>query len=505
MPAPADTVAPRLLYTDLVAGPTSGGENNAGVYLSLFGVNLGSDPARARVFLGDHEVAVYRYFGPSVGRADVQQITVQPGNVGKGSLPIRVEVDGVSSNTNLSFLPNEGNILFVDNVNGNDMLATANRMDRPWRHLQTGSHGGALAAAGPGDVLVLRGHGIWHDIGADNRWVRLRYTTGTRPTGRRGSGYIALIAYPGETVRYQPPPGTSGGIHGVGDGLAEFADWIVISGLHIEGHAESRTDGSPVNLQVSSDHWRVVNNELGPWPAPPEAHDKAGGLTGNGVDVRILGNHIHDIGGGTENHGIYLDTASADVEIAYNHIHHVGQGNLIQTFDNLGGGNLTGLSIHHNLLHDGGRYGVNVADGTQVLHLWSNFIHDTALAGIRLNVHSDGATDLLVERNTLFNVCTRSRAEFGAIENTWTASQGSILVTHNVVAAHGKACSAGYDNDGSDEAVKLVSNQYSGYAVPTKDVAPIRGEPRFADADARDLRLQQNAAPAQADVGASRF
>ena len=36
------TTAPLVLYTDIASGPNSGGENNAGAYLSIFGKNFGA-------------------------------------------------------------------------------------------------------------------------------------------------------------------------------------------------------------------------------------------------------------------------------------------------------------------------------------------------------------------------------------------------------------------------------------------------------------------------------
>src|SRR5690242_17684386 len=89
----AAPVKPTVLYLDVVAGPSEGGENGLGGYLSIFGqhfsdlskvklspTDLGS---RLRVRIGGHEVARYLYFGPSHGLADVQQITVQIGALGQ--------------------------------------------------------------------------------------------------------------------------------------------------------------------------------------------------------------------------------------------------------------------------------------------------------------------------------------------------------------------------------------------------------------------------------------
>lgn len=55
---------PVVLYTDLQSGPNSGGENNNGTYLSIFGKNFGSLSGLGtitRVFIGGAEVASYRY------------------------------------------------------------------------------------------------------------------------------------------------------------------------------------------------------------------------------------------------------------------------------------------------------------------------------------------------------------------------------------------------------------------------------------------------------------
>ncbi len=484
---PVSSGAPLVLYTDLPAGPTTGGENDLGAYVSIFGKNFGSNASQVRVYFGNTEAAAYRYFGASKGRSDIQQITVQPGNVGTGSLSIKVVVNGVASNTDQTFLVNPGDILFVDNVSGNDGTAVKGDIAHPWRTVQTPSEGGALAAAGPGDVIVLRGKSTWSDVGFEKRWFRFRHATGSMPTGASGTGYIAIEAYPGENVHYVAPASTNGGIHGMGSNYSQFSDWIIISGLHIESAASSSSDGAPVNLQVASDHWRVVNNELGPWPASSGA--KAGGLVGNGTDVKAFGNEIHDIDGGTENHCIYLDTAASNVEIAYNHIHDCVGGNIIQTYDNLGGGPITNISIHHNVMHDGNRYGLNMADGTVSVHAWNNVIYNTAYAGIRLNQNTSSASETY-ENNTLFNVCTNHPAEQGAIQNTWNITGGSVVFKNNIIARTGSGCSQGYSNSSSDSGITVSRNLYFGYADPTRDSNGLSGDPLFKNAAGADFRLQ---------------
>ena len=138
------TPMPVVLYTDILSGPNTGGENNKGIYLSIFGKNLGATGigTAIKVFINNVEVDNYRYFGVSRGRQDIQQITVQVGALGSpavGSpLPIRVNVLGVDSNTDKTFTVLPGNIYFVDNVKGVDTATTntGGTFTAPFRNVQ---------------------------------------------------------------------------------------------------------------------------------------------------------------------------------------------------------------------------------------------------------------------------------------------------------------------------------------------------------------------------------
>src|SRR5713101_5385771 len=165
---------PVVLYTDLLSGPNSGGENNNGAYLSIFGKKFGSPSGLGtvtRVFIGGAEVGSYRYLGPCKGRPDIQQLTVQIGaleNPVPGvALPVEVRVGKLKSTsfTPQTFMVNPGRILFVS-LTGNDATAVAGDIKHPWRHAQTSgsASSGAWGRARPGDVIVMRG-GTWTDVG----------------------------------------------------------------------------------------------------------------------------------------------------------------------------------------------------------------------------------------------------------------------------------------------------------------------------------------------------
>ncbi len=219
---------PLVLYTDIQSGPTLGGEDNHGIYLSIFGKHSGRANAighQTKVLIGDHFVAAYRYFGPFRGRSDIQQITVQVGRLDGATqgtpLPVIVDVAGARSNTNITFTPNRGTIYFVDNVRGNDSTAAAGDITRPYRYIQTQTpkQGGVWPHVLPGDFIVMRGTGKpWQDTGFDGYFVRFQ-KSGTAPRGRAGTGPITLMGYPGEDVFIDEtyavsPRGAIAGING---------------------------------------------------------------------------------------------------------------------------------------------------------------------------------------------------------------------------------------------------------------------------------------------------
>ena len=482
---PVTTGSPHVLYLDQIAGPVTGGENNNGTYLSIFGKNFGSDLSKVRVYIGSAEVAAYRAIGVSKGRNDIQQIVVQPGaGVGSGKLPVKVVVNGVASNTDSTFQVNPGDILFVSQ-SGNDSTAVKNDPAHPYRHLQTSSSelSAAVGAAKPGDVIVLRG-GTWTDSAVDGAFVRFWKTGGTAPTGTKGTGYMTVTGYPGETVNIQAPSG--GGVQGGGE-EAQQAKYLVFSNLTIAGAKSASSDGAPMNSQVHGDFWRIVNNDIS-WQGVSGTM-LAGGVVGRFTSGKILGNHIHHIDGGYMNHGVYLDTATTNAELAYNEINNVSAGNLVQTYDSAGGDAITNLDIHHNSIHDGGRYGLNFSDGTRSVHAWNNLVYNTAYPGIRLSVN-DTSLSFVIEHNTLYNVCNNHPQEPGAMYNDYNAAGGTVAVRYNIFLKGSGGCSSAYSSSSTDTAVKFSRNLYSGYSASSKDSLAMSSDPKVTNAAGGDFSLQ---------------
>jgi len=512
----------------VVTGPITGGESNQGGYLSIYGTNFGLPSGlgtTTKVYVGGVEVANYRYLGNAkVGaKLGLQQLTVQVGNLGNPTLgqelPVKVVVDGVSSNTDNAFTPCSGRVLFVA-LSGNDATAQANDISRPWRYLQNqASMQGAYFASRACDQIVIRG-GNWSDAnGWDGTWMRA--AGGSSARNGTASAWIHITAYPGpingnaiEDVHYSTPAGKSGGIAGPWSGIAGTSgEYFSVSNLRMDVNAAAASDAAPINLQYTGGHWRIVNNELGPWPVAGVSSAKAGGMTGYGDDVKVLGNHIHDIGGTSalENHGIYVETFASNWELGYNWIHDVTGGSLVQFHDSVGlqgtgtlphGGiwqGFTGMRVHHNWLENGAKYGLNIGDagaltGKVELQAWNNVIIGTKLPPFRM-ASSATSMDITFAYNTIHNaMVSNSGSGNGYFRNEWFGS-GAIRIYNNVLS-QGASTVAGtqwfFDYSGTSSGWTFKNNLYwdagRGVALPA-DPAALRGDPKFTNAAGGDLSL----------------
>jgi len=466
-----DGKGPVLLFTDIVSGPNYGGENNQGAYLSLYGFNFGDQQhfkqGKLQVFIGQQEVGRYINLTRAKPRAwekpkPLQHLSVQVGHIGNAaagsSFPITVRYNGICSRKNLHFTVQKGDIYFVDNETGNDLSAQANNINKPWRYIQTSDQKGLISHVKPGDMIIMRGKQIWNDRGYDHRFLRFRHITGTAPVTNTRSGPIVIKSYPGETATISALVGSYGVIHGVSDSFSEDSNWIVLSDLKLIGGDRSVKDG-PLNLQSNSNHWRIINNEICCWAAEdgsqgPEARSAA--ISGNGEDIKILGNYIHDIGGGRLNHGIYLDTGATNIEIAYNQISNVTGGNLIQTYDNLGMKNLQNIKIHHNWLENGNRFGLNISAGTASIYVWNNIIRHTRYAGIRLS--SEQLNKSSIDYNTVLE--TNYGDDRGSLDIDEDIKNGDIYIANNIFWPSSKHNGSSFLEGADITGLQLIHNVF---------------------------------------------
>jgi hypothetical protein len=505
---------PQILYVDIQSGPTEGGENNQGVYLSIFGKGFGeaSDLGlKTRVYIGGHQVYGYRYLGPSHGRPDIQEITVQVGsldNIRQGQpLPIEVRVSDSASNTNIAFTPNPGTIYFVDNVTGDDATGVPGDIAHPYRYVQTSSltAGGVWPHMRPGDFIVMRGHGTpWTDVGFQGFFARFANTPGTAPNGNAGSGPITLMGYPGEDASIEETYSVShrGALAGVNGGVLNkcgmsgnevCSQWVTIADLRIEGGGK---DG-PVNMEIAGNHWRVVNNVLSARTAAASA--RSGGVAGNGANVAILGNAIGDVDSpdpGLENHGIYID-GPGSYRIEYNFIHDVPGGSGIQIYSDQspnGEYRVNNVTVSHNWIGNVAKYCVNVADHAgSNFNIYSNVASNCGMAGIR--IMSTELQNARVYNNTFCKGNARRHPHYGVITIDSRLQTGAVTFMNNIFVPAGNSPYMGGDMplfELSSGATFTNNLYYGGIGTPKFDSHPIMKDPLFVNAPRGDFHLRKD-------------
>jgi hypothetical protein len=527
--------APFIDYLDTTSAPTTGGEDGKGGYLSIFGTGFGAASglgSTTKVYIGGVEVANYRYVGPSkvAPKLGIQQIAVQVGSLGGAAagkaLPVQVVVDGKASNIDQAFTPTTGHVLFVS-LSGDDATAARDDIGHPWRYLQNQQNlnhrTGAYYAMGAGDQVVIRGGSYSDTFGVDHTWMRFDMNGNAR--NGRPDACIHITAYPGavnghgvEDVHYTTPPGTPGGIEGPWSDIAGTSgEFIAVSNLHFDVQAGASQDAAPINFQYTAGHWRVVNNEIGPWPAGNSPILNAAGISGFGDTMLVLGNLIHDIEGTADlqNHGIYADTTAQNWEVAYNWIHDIPGGSLVQFNDSLGGAGsfklphdggiwpgFVNIDIHNNWLENAAKYGVNFNDqgstkvGKYSGMVWNNVIIGTQLPPLRINA-TQPVQQLWFAFNTLYDdMITNSYTGNGYVRaEGWSGMPGVQNVFYDNIFALGPHTTHGtlwFADAGAKRAstsnYDFKRNLYS--AAGAKGQAPAKlgdtlalvGDPLFTDA-----------------------
>ena len=527
---------PIVLFTDVPSAPVDDGTGVAagGAVLHIHGVRLG-DPSglgtTTRVFIGGIEVGTYvamdtdPYAKPGFGR---QRIAVRVGALGGATLgqPLHVKVvtGGQESNTDAVFTPNPGRILYVAQ-DGNDSTAVYGDPTHPWRYLQTTDRHGAYGAARAGDQIVVRagiGGASWTDTGYSTAWLRFRDAAqqGSNPTGAAGTGWISIVGYPGEVVKYQTAAGTKGGIQGPGqDVTGVTGDFVSISNLRIAVSGGATRDAGPVNMQYNAQNCRVVGCELGPWVAGDSAVLNCAGVSGQGNFFKILGCHIHSIEGTSalQNHGVYPGTNSYGWEIAYNWIHDISGGSHLSFNDSDGGTGtfetpfgvwqgFTNISVHHNWFENAAKYCLSFNDvgaqqGQLDFRFTCNMVIGTGLPPFHFGTTTT-TSDGLVAFNTIYNCNVTPSGGNAMVRNDgWQQTPGrSIKFYDNIFAfGPGTVVGTGWLNDttGFSNGITWSRNLYwvngdTTAPSPTMDSLAVIGNPQFTNAGSGDFTLQSS-------------
>lgn len=342
--------APRVFFTDLDSGPNTGGENNRGTILTIYGKNFGATQGASTVTIGGNPVAAYLQWNGTVGdgRMGLQKIAVAIGSGVTGtSLPIVVTVNGQASNNDVPFTVRSGNIYCVS-ITGNDAnngkFTTATGGTGCFRTLQK-----ARDSMAAGDIsYVLNGFSATTE---EAYHATFYLSDGGGASGRN----VAYVGYPGATATIGDPSYVSGYIEY--DMAISISAWTQSTNYITLANLTLRARRSAIGMQGVGH--RIVGNDIS---CPNSVNNQDGCVAtfaNNGAPVYFYGNYIHDISNGSTTvinsvtklyHAMYMDAGSNHYYVAWNEWANSKGDRGLQIYNSTAA--VYDIHIHDNLFHD---------------------------------------------------------------------------------------------------------------------------------------------------------
>lgn len=310
--------APKILFTDILSGPNTGGKNNNGVFLCVYGTGFGSTQGTSTVKINNTEVTSYEYWGASdTAPAYYDKICIQPGpSVSTGA--IKVTVNGEASNTDQTFTVRSGNIYFVDGQGtGTCSGDGSGTYADPWTNPNCAVNSTNIIA---GDIVYFRAgtySGQWGYGGVSAVFTfRSTVNSGSSAEGTV-TNPIAFLGYPGEDVYLYADSG-SAPVAGIRFYYAP--DYYVFAGFRIVARTNAFSGGSKNDSGNNAIGTRFVgNNTTG---ITVQSGGGSAVIIPGKHNIYILGNRVHGSrSGGNLDHAVYLQACSNYTEIAYNHLY----------------------------------------------------------------------------------------------------------------------------------------------------------------------------------------
>jgi Putative metal-binding motif len=359
-----DKTGPVLFFTDLISGPGTGGKNNNGVFITLYGLRFGTTRGSSTVTMDGTPVAAYEIWGGSGPARELETIVVQPGAaIAAGLHQIVVTVGGKASNA-LPFTIRTGAIYFVDPnaaTNGNGSIAT------PFNSLQAARDNPARAT---GDTYYVHGKS---SPGGINTTEDVTETCAT--FSLRGNAIQGTTARPIAFVGYPDDPPLIGGVAAGSEcacpnGFA-CTDTLSTYGIILEANhyviANFNFTLNRVALLLSGTGRRFVGNSF------TEMAEATYGdtiyATTSMTDVKFYGSLMYQIGA----IGIRTTGSSTNVDIGWSEFRYFADTAVAVTDYQ---SRSTNISVHDSFFHstpgavgsgdDAGGVGINLATGANI-------------------------------------------------------------------------------------------------------------------------------------------
>jgi len=405
-PALAQTAGPRIIFSDLQSGPNSGGANNQGAVVTIYGFGFGVTRGTSTVTINGASAANYLQWSDT-------RVSFQLGNAAVTG-NIVLTVSGAASN-GMPFTVRPGKLYFVSPTGADTDTGT---FTAPWRTVVK-----AKNTAAAGDVIYLM-NGV-NETGLDS-------SSATLALAKSGTASlpIALVAYPGATATIGSATGQSYGIR-----TTATANYWVLAGLTLRGAFSA--------LSVSnSSNWRVVGSDIS---CPNGSGSGACVDFAGSANATLYRNRIHDVGSATGTslklyQGVLFETGSNTVDFGWNEIGNVQSCRGLQFSSDTTA--LHDITVRNNLIHDTRCDGINFATVNPTLgavKAYNNVVYHAGTGpapnGIEINyacinVGSAGTSAVLIQDNTLYDCGRRANGDSGAI-----SASAPVTVTNNIIFA----------------------------------------------------------------------
>lgn len=466
----SSTIAPRLFFTDLVSGPSSGGEGGLGVFVTLHGERFGATRETSTVTLGGTEVAKYVSWAADGGVArKLDRIVVQLGpSASSGDLV--VTVGGRPSNP-LRFTVRPGKIFCVAADAANAKDTNAGGYDAPWKTLWK-----PRSIARAGDVVYFRGGTFDKHDPTYAGWDGNLVLDGEHAVSGTVDAPIAYVGHPGAPPTIGDPAARRGILVNQEQGAIGH---YVFSNL-IFTKAQSA-------LPISGAGHRIVGNYFHHAGREPTGVIGVEASTG----LRVYGNLLADNGdpGIKFHHGFYLGGFGTirDVDFGWNEIRDQHGGRAIQMFGHAKGDLIDDVRIHDNVIASselnavliGGSDGGSDVIGT--VKLFGNVIRNAGAEGVRIN---DPQGTVVVQSNTIVGNAVAQVL----VERVGT---GRLRLESNILVASGGATYVAFEPGGATPAaiVARANLWFGSGAAPSYDPSAVAAAPGFRDQTAFGFQL----------------
>lgn len=477
----AQSAPPTLFFTDLVSGPSSGGEpvsGFAGAYVTIYGNSFGATQGSSTVTLNGS--SCLRVVSWGVPWLWYQKIVVQLGSTcSSGSLSVTT-TSGASNN--LPFTVTAGNIYFASPSGSDSNTGTS---ANPFQTITKCKN-----AVGPGGICYVENGA--NDTGTENYSASV--VLGTACTN---SSPCALVAYPGASSTIGNNSNTRGLLACANlNGCSNAAYWVV-AGFTLQGSQMG------ADIDGVSNH-RLVGNVI----TCPNVGDgtEAGCLqTEAGANfVTMYGNEVKNVGaGGKLYHWVYLGADGHDLTFGWNSVHDAnpssgdGRGGCrgVQIYN--GSGNSYNISVHDNTVYNIRCDGLNPqsVDPTQgFVYIYNNVVYhvgtgpdpDGALANYACLFLGGSGSGALVYQNTFYDCGSRGGSSSGIL----TPSISMTSYNNIAVAVGSEQYVSG---TGSASSLLGSKNLWSGAGSgPSQTSGNVNADPLFVSASSANFHLQSS-------------